>query len=73
MKRWFSLLLLIALLCVLALPAAVALCLFWLPVDPMLKTIVILTAGFPTGSIPLMFCMANIMILTWRLKERIFI
>lgn len=46
----------ITVLRLLALPAAVALCLFWLPVDPMLKTIVILTAGFPTGSIPLMFC-----------------
>lgn len=40
----------------LLLPAAVALCLFRLPVDPMLVTIVVLASGFPVGSIPLMFC-----------------
>ena len=38
------------------LPAAVALLLFWLPVDPMLIAIVVLAAGFPVGSVPLMFC-----------------
>jgi len=38
------------------LPALVALLLFWLPVNPMLITIVVLAAGFPVGSVPLMFC-----------------
>ena len=38
----------------LLLPATVALCLFWLPVDPMLVTVVVLAAGFPVGSVPLM-------------------
>lgn len=38
------------------LPATVALCLFSLPVDPMLTTIVVLASGFPVGSAPLMFC-----------------
>ncbi|MBR0356777.1 MAG: AEC family transporter [Clostridia bacterium] len=46
----------ISFLRMLLLPAAVALLLFWLPVDPMLITIVVLAAGFPVGSIPLMFC-----------------
>ena len=40
----------------LLLPAAVALLLFWLPVDPMLITIVVLASGFSAGSIPLMLC-----------------
>ena len=40
----------------LLLPAAVAAALFWLPVDPMLVTVVVLAAGFPVGSVPLMFC-----------------
>ena len=38
------------------LPAAVALCLFWLPVNPLLTAIVVLSSGFPVGSAPLMFC-----------------
>ena len=46
----------ISLLRVLLLPAAAALLLFWLPVDPMLVTIVVLACGFPVGSIALMFC-----------------
>ena len=46
----------ISLLRVLVLPMAVALCLFWLPVDPMLLTIVVLSSGFSVGSAPLMFC-----------------
>ena len=46
----------ISLLRTLLLPAAVALLLFWLPVDPMLIAIVVLAAGFPVGSEPLMFC-----------------
>ncbi len=46
----------ISLLRVLVLPMAVALCLFWLPVDPMLLTIVVLSSGFSVGSVPLMFC-----------------
>ena len=41
---------------VLLLPAAVALSLFWLPVNPMLIIVVVLAAGFPVGSAPLMFC-----------------
>ena len=41
---------------ILVLPIAVALCLFWLPVNPMLITIVVLAAGLPVGSVPLMFC-----------------
>lgn len=40
----------------LVLPAAVALGLFWLPVDPMLITIVVLASGFPVGSIAMMLC-----------------
>ncbi len=46
----------ISLLRMLLLPMAVALLLFWLPVDPMLTIIVVLAAGFPVGSVPLMFC-----------------
>ena len=46
----------ISLLRVLVLPMAVALCLFWLPVDPILITIVVLASGFSVGSAPLMFC-----------------
>jgi predicted permease len=46
----------ISLLRVLVLPMAVALCLFWVPVDPMLLTIVVLSSGFSVGSVPLMFC-----------------
>ncbi len=46
----------ISFLRLLVLPAAVALLLFWLPVNPMLKIIVVLTSGFPTGSLPLMLC-----------------
>lgn len=46
----------ISLLRVLVLPMAVALCLFWLPVNPMLTTIVVLASGFSVGSAPLMFC-----------------
>ena len=46
----------ISLLRVLVLPMAVALLLFWLPVNPMLIIIVALSAGFPVGSMPLMFC-----------------
>lgn len=46
----------ISLLRVLLLPMAVALCLFWLPVDPMLVNIVVLSSGFSVGSAPLMFC-----------------
>ncbi len=46
----------ISLLRVLAVPMAVALLLFRLPVDPMLVTIVVLSSGFPVGSMPLMFC-----------------
>ena len=38
------------------LPAAVALALFWLPVNPLLISIVVLASGFPVGSAPLMFC-----------------
>ena len=41
---------------ILVLPIAVALCLFWLPVNPMLITIVVLATGLPVGSVPLMFC-----------------
>ncbi len=40
----------------LVLPAAVALALFWLPVNPLLVVVVVLASGFPVGSIPLMFC-----------------
>ena len=46
----------ISLVRVLALPMAVALGLFWLPVDPMLLFIVVLASGFSVGSVPLMFC-----------------
>ena len=46
----------ISLLRVLVLPMAVALCLFWLPVNPILITIVVLASGFSVGSAPLMFC-----------------
>ena len=46
----------ISLLRVLVLPMAVALCLFWLPVNPILTTIVVLASGFSVGSAPLMFC-----------------
>lgn len=46
----------ISFLRLLLLPAAVALCLFWLPVNPMLVIIVVLASGFPVGSVPLMFC-----------------
>ena len=46
----------ISLLRVLVLPMAVALCLFWLPVNPILITIVVLASGFSVGSTPLMFC-----------------
>ena len=46
----------ISLVRVLLLPMAVALCLFWLPVNPMLVTIVVLASGFSVGSAPLMFC-----------------
>ena len=46
----------ISLLRVLVLPMAVALCLFWLPVNPMLIYIVVLSSGFSVGSAPLMFC-----------------
>lgn len=46
----------ISFLRLLLLPAAVALLLFWLPVDPMLVTIVVLASGFSAGSIPLMLC-----------------
>lgn len=46
----------ISLLRVLLLPMAVALCLFWLPVDPMLVNVVVLASGFSVGSAPLMFC-----------------
>ena len=45
----------ISFLRMLLLPAAVALLLFWLPVNPMLITIVVLASGFPVGSVPLMF------------------
>jgi predicted permease len=45
----------ISFLRMLLLPAVVALGLFWLPVNPMLITIVVLSAGFPVGSVPLMF------------------
>ena len=46
----------ISLMRVLLLPMAVALGLFWLPVDPMLVNIVVLASGFSVGSVPLMFC-----------------
>ena len=46
----------ISFLRMLLLPAAVALALFSLPVNPMLVTIVVLASGFPVGSVPLMFC-----------------
>ena len=46
----------ISLLRVVVLPLAVALGLFWLPVNPMLIIIVVLASGFPVGSMPLMFC-----------------
>ena len=46
----------ISLLRVLVLPLAVALCLFWLPVNPILIYIVVLASGFSVGSAPLMFC-----------------
>ncbi len=46
----------ISLFRMLLLPAMVALLLFWLPVDPMLITIVVLASGFSAGSIPLMLC-----------------
>ena len=46
----------ISLIRVLLLPMIVALCLFWLPVDPMLIYIVVLASGFSVGSTPLMFC-----------------
>ena len=46
----------ISFLRVLLLPALVALGLFWLPVAPMLIIVVVLVAGFPVGSAPLMFC-----------------
>ena len=46
----------ISLIRVLVLPMAVALCLFWLPVNPILTTIVVLASGFSVGSAPLMFC-----------------
>ena len=46
----------ISFLRVLLLPAMVALALFRLPVNPLLITIVVLAAGFPVGSAPLMFC-----------------
>lgn len=46
----------ISLLRVIVLPMAVALSLFWLPVNPLLVTIVVLACGFPVGSAPLMFC-----------------
>ena len=46
----------ISFLRMLLLPAAVALLLFWLPVDPRLITIVVLSSGFSAGSIPLMLC-----------------
>ena len=46
----------ISLLRVLAAPVIVALLLFWLPVNPMLIVVVVLAAGFPVGSAPLMFC-----------------
>ncbi|MBQ6866111.1 MAG: AEC family transporter, partial [Clostridia bacterium] len=41
---------------ILLLPVAVALLLFWLPVNPLLIIVVVLAAGFPVGSVPLMFC-----------------
>ena len=40
----------------LLLPAAVALLLFWLPVNPLLIVVVVLASGFPVGTVPLMFC-----------------
>ena len=46
----------ISLMRVLLLPIAVALGLFWLPVNPILTTIVVLASGFSVGSAPLMFC-----------------
>ena len=46
----------ISFLRVLLLPTLVALSLFWLPVPPMLIIVVVLAAGFPVGSAPLMFC-----------------
>ena len=46
----------ISFLRVLLLPTVVALSLFWLPVPPMLIIVVVLAAGFPVGSAPLMFC-----------------
>ena len=46
----------ISLLRVLLLPTLVALLLFWLPVNPLLITIVVLASGFPAGTVPLMFC-----------------
>ena len=46
----------ISFLRMLLLPAVVALLLFWLPVNAMLIVVVVLAAGFPVGSVPLMFC-----------------
>ena len=46
----------ISFLRVLLLPTVVALSLFWLPVPPMLIIVVVMAAGFPVGSAPLMFC-----------------
>ena len=46
----------ISFLRILLLPAIAALMFFWLPVNPMLITIVVLASGFPVGSAPLMFC-----------------
>ena len=46
----------ISFLRVLLIPMTVALCLFWLPVNPLLGIIVVLACGFPVGSAPLMFC-----------------
>lgn len=46
----------ISLIRVLLLPMAVALGLFWLPVNPLLVYIVVLASGFSVGSAPLMFC-----------------
>ena len=46
----------ISLIRVMLIPAIIALCLFWLPVNPMMKTIVVLASGLPVASVPLMFC-----------------
>lgn len=46
----------ISLVRTIVLPVAVALGLFWLPVNPLLLAVVVLASSFPVGSAPLMFC-----------------